>query len=203
MCGPLGFRNRVRHWISFSSDCSLKSDLAAERTSPMIRSLVDDVAHIRTALIHGSISFTLSGHHLHFVHHPSGPYERYVFGSDQGYNSGRCALHPLKDSNRRFIAYHTWLIATLESIAPLLQDVSASVSTSWMLLSTNLREEVERLEDLKEIEWDSQQIRGIAAASDEDIRGIDTGESSLRAQTPSANILRQIDSSNPRHGAEP
>ncbi len=142
-----------------------------------VRSFTADLSHIRAALLHNGLAFTLSGRSLRFVETPStaGPYERYVPGSESGYNFGRCALHPDDASNRQFLAYHTWLIVTYESFPPLPQGLTSDVSDSWHNLSDQVREEMDRLEDMKEIEWEvQQQSPSVRAVDSEGFRDIDT-----------------------------
>lgn len=141
-----------------------------------IRCFNADLTHLRCAFLHNTLSFTLSGRSLRFVTDPStaGPYERYVLDSEQGYNSGRCALHPGHPANRPFLAYHTWLIVTHHSFPTPPPYVTEDVETSWRNLAAQIMEEIDRLEDLKEIEWELQQSRPSATVDDEGFRDVDT-----------------------------
>lgn len=137
--------------------------------------LKDDLSHLRTAFLNHSISFTLSCRSLRFIHPTSSaPYVRYDLGSEEGYNHGQCALDPRHPGNKRFIVYHTWLIITHESLPQLPPGAPASLSHGWSKMASQLREEIERLEDMKEIEWEAQQYHRPAVTDDEGYRDVDT-----------------------------
>ena len=137
---------------------------------------ITDIAHLRAALIHNSLTFTLSGRNLRFVHPPasSGPYERYVVGSEQSYNSGRCALHPTDSSNRQFLAYHTWLIVVHQSFPSPPAEVTEDIRASWEAFTAQIVEEIDRLEDMKELEWELQQETTSVVVDERKSRNIDT-----------------------------
>ncbi|KAI0688972.1 hypothetical protein C8Q76DRAFT_689815 [Earliella scabrosa] len=138
--------------------------------------LENDFSHLYSAFVHNSISFTLSGRTLRFLHPPSGPYERYELGSVEGYNIGRFALNPSHLANRHFIAYHTWLIVTYETLPPVPRGAGKGIQDMRTKLTAALLEEVQRLEDMKEIEWEAQQHLHLPVADDDGFRDVDTCE---------------------------
>ena len=89
-----------------------------------------------------------------------------MIGSQEGYNTGRCALHPGHPANQAFISYHSWLIVTLESLPDAPMDFRGNIRELRETLRSSFLDEIERLEDIKELEWEAQQERDLVPEID-------------------------------------
>ena len=139
--------------------------------------LAADLYNLERILLTNVLSFTLLDRNLRFVNDPttSGDFVRYVTGSRIPYNTGRCALLSSHPVNRRFIAYHTWLMMTHTYLASEIAGAEEARLHAVERLRDKFMEEIDRLEDIKEAEWDYQQLKPVVDEDDAPYR-VDTGQ---------------------------
>lgn len=123
------------------------------------------------------IAFTSSGKTLRFIVNPipNIPYERWTPESTHLVNSGPAALDGREQQNLVFLEYQTWLSEayyTLKAMGVTLED--ANVRDRRDQLLAQIGEELEALEDLKEVEWERQQLALAEAADHGSLLTVDT-----------------------------
>ncbi|KAL1944059.1 hypothetical protein VTO73DRAFT_3877 [Trametes versicolor] len=126
--------------------------------APEIASQLDDLLHIQLAFIQGMISFTSVGRRLRFIKPPScdKAFVRWDVGLGESCNSGECALHPQHLQNRPFLDYQESLSVTHKYLKWMGNNLDEEVNEYRDGLMSKIVEELERLEDTKEWEWERQ-----------------------------------------------
>lgn len=178
------------HSADVLAEAAEEPEAFAERPSPVVtenvgsanpkdtEGLLDSrsLQHMRSAFLQYMLSTTVSGRPLTFscTPSPSQEYVRYTL-EDVEYNSGPCALDHRKPENRPFLSYHSWLITSAYTLSRV--DVNPELTEERDKLRDQIHEEIDRLENIKELEWESQQRgpeqRPTKAGS------VDTSESAL------------------------
>lgn len=140
-------------------------------------SFVDDLYNMELALLTHILSFTLSGRNLRFVNEPSsaGPFVRYVIGSQDAYNIGFAALQPSVAANLQFLSYHSWLLSMHDSLKDPPVDAPHSAVQMQARLRAKLVDEIERLEDMKEMQWEQQQRKPLSSDPEDESGIVNTG----------------------------
>ena len=159
-----------------------KSSRPSAPLQAQIPIFADDIFHIERLLLSHMLSFTLSGRYLRFVHEPStaGPFQRYLIGSESGYNTGRSALHTPSAANQQFLSYHTWLLAIRSSLFDIHPDEDNDLGKHVIRLRESIEIEFARLEDVKEVQWQHQQRKPLTTDLDDDGFIVDTGKTISR-----------------------
>lgn len=123
-----------------------------------IADAMDDLEHIESALLSAMISFSVSRRYLRFLKDPSSetPFQRQGLGDPSPANSGPFSLDPRVSVNREFILYEGWLHATYWSLNAVPANLSLEVDALRLKLIEQVAAERERLQDVKELDWDAQ-----------------------------------------------
>ena len=122
---------------------------------------LEDLDHLREGLLRGALTSTWSGVPLIFTQPTSGDYARYDPESTTSHNEGPYALDPDRPVNRRFLDYYQWLLSSLtylNFVAKAGTEAEGSIRDYVERLVSRVRDELSRLEDIKEIEWYAVQI---------------------------------------------
>ena len=122
--------------------------------------LLRDLDHLSEGLLVGSLTLALSETPLVFQQPPdlSQNFIRYDPESDDHYNSGPFALDSSKLENQQFLNYYMWLVNSFRFLAMPLATSTESLDQYRTSLMSRVRDEISRLEDMKEIEWEARQI---------------------------------------------
>ncbi|KAH9855541.1 hypothetical protein C2E23DRAFT_723724, partial [Lenzites betulinus] len=104
------------------------------------------------------VSFSAPRHILHFILSPpkEGAFEPWSVQSGNPCNSGKCSLLPNASQNGHFLEYQNWLTATYIFLKSIDTEHDKEVDTYRRGLTTQVLEELDRLESLKEWEWERQ-----------------------------------------------
>ncbi|KAI0351850.1 hypothetical protein OH77DRAFT_1592508, partial [Trametes cingulata] len=156
-----------------SSRSDSRSDSTAEALPPSapssrpspppatIASQLDDLLHVQLAFIQGMVAFTVSGRSLRFMKPPSGDesYERWHVRCAEPCNSGKCSLDPNDGHNLPFLEHQEWLSVSYRFLKAM-ETESHELVLYRDGLMRQMEEELERLEDMKEWEWEEQRKHG-------------------------------------------
>lgn len=136
----------------------LMEEQTENASSEKIADAVADLEHIETALLSAMISFSVSRRYLRFLKEPSSeiPFLRQDLGDPSPTNSGPFSLDPRVSINREFMLYEGWLHATYWSLNALPPSLSPEVDDRRRNLIEQVASERERLQDVKELDWDAQ-----------------------------------------------
>ncbi len=153
-----------------------------DETPPLVSDAVlvtlEDLDHLREGLLRGALTSAWSGVPLVFTDPTAADYVRYDPDSEIGYNEGHFALDPSRYENRRFLDYYQWLLSSLaylHSIQTTTHDTAGSIQDYAEPLMSRVRDELSRLEDIKEIEWSMLQSSNAPGRSDVPYDVVDTG----------------------------
>ncbi|OJT10865.1 hypothetical protein TRAPUB_12619 [Trametes pubescens] len=128
---------------------------------PTIASQLDDLLHIQLSFIQCMIAFSSTGRPLRFIKVPAqdGEFLRWHIDSGKTCNSGKGALHPNDPQNAPFLEYQDGLSMTYLTLKSMKMPAESDkeIGEYHSGLVRQVLEELARLEDLKEWEWERQQ----------------------------------------------
>ena len=140
------------------SGASCTTDTVNPPTPRDLVSDMEDLAHIQLGLARNMMIFTLSGTSLRFVRHPL---ESKPDGAQPGETDGVGGVPALDGedpSNTIFLEYSDWLSSSLTTLESMGSVEEKETDAARKRLIDQIMEELQRLTDLREMEWERQQI---------------------------------------------
>ena len=134
--------------------------LGAPTLDPPTLSELDDISYLQLAFIQAMIAFTSSGNTLRFIANPipNTPYKRWTPESAELVNGGNAALDEKETRNLVFLEYQSWLAEAHYALKSMGTTLDAEAAECQGQLLAQISEELEALEDMKEMEWERQQF---------------------------------------------